>query len=200
MQAPVPNTLTAATTIPETPRFAHSGFRAQPLDESIERIKSSRIMIVDDDPLLVRIVKRYLQSAGYQEFITVTDAREAVVQINRHAPDLVLLDIMMPYVNGLDIMRARLSIAGAQHTPFIILSASSDSETKSTALELGATEFLNKPVDPSDLTVRVRNALLVKAHQDIMKTETGRRFDPAVVEAFLRRLDDIERIRGTFAD
>ncbi len=143
-----------------------SGFRPQRLEDSIKGIKSSKIMIIDDEPLLVRVVRRFLQSAGYQEFITVTDAREAIVQINSHSPDVVLLDIMMPHVTGLDILRARQSITSAQYTPFIILSATSDTETKRTALELGASEFLNKPVDPSDLTLRVQNALLVKAHQD----------------------------------
>ncbi len=143
-----------------------SGFRPQRLEASIEGIKSSKIMIIDDEPLLIRVVRRFLQSVGYQHFITVTDAREAIVQITSQSPDLVLLDIMMPHVTGLDILRARQSLTSAQYTPFIILSATSDTETKRTALELGASEFLNKPVDPSDLKLRVQNALLVKAHQD----------------------------------
>lgn len=133
---------------------------------SIETIKSSRIMIVDDEPLLVRVVKRFLQSAGYHEFSTVTDSREAMFRINSEAPDVVLLDIVMPHVNGLEILQARQSHTSAQYTPFIILSANGNTETKRKALELGATDFLSKPVDPIDLTLRVQNALLVKAHQD----------------------------------
>ena len=136
------------------------------MTDSIEKIKSSKIMIIDDEPLLTRVVRRFLQSAGYQQFITVEDPREALTQINRHDPDLVLLDICMPHVSGIDILRARQSMSAIQFTPFIILSATSDSDTKRAALELGATEFLNKPVDPSDLILRVQNALLVKSHQD----------------------------------
>ncbi len=160
-----PNTNVAIPIAAPVPS-GNSEFRPQRLDESIKAIKSSRIMIIDDEPLLVRVVRRFLQAEGYHEFITVTDSREALVQINVHNPDVVLLDILMPHVTGLDIMRARQNMATAQYTPFIVLSASSDSQTKRTALELGASEFLSKPVDPSDLTLRVQNALLVKAHQN----------------------------------
>ncbi len=134
--------------------------------DSLDQIKSSKIMIIDDEPLLIRVVRRFLQSAGYNQFVTVTDSREAIVKIDSEMPDVVLLDIMMPNVTGLDILRARQTMTAVQFTPFIILSASNDSDTKRAALEMGATEFLNKPVDPSDLTLRVQNALLVKAHQD----------------------------------
>lgn len=123
-------------------------------------------MIVDDDPLLIKVVSRLLQNEGYTEFLPVPDSREAMHEINMHSPDLVLLDIQMPHVSGMDIMRARQCLTAAQFIPFIILSSSHDASTKRQALELGATEFLNKPVDPSDLKVRVQNALLVKAHQD----------------------------------
>jgi putative two-component system response regulator len=157
---------TPITHAPVTPLRVQSGFRPHRFEESIARIKTSRIMIVDDDPLLIKVVRRLLQNEGYSEFLTVTDSREAMMQINMHAPDLVLLDIQMPHVSGLDIMRARQCLTAAQFIPFIILSASHDAATKRQALELGASEFLNKPVDPSDLKVRVQNALLVKAHQD----------------------------------
>ena len=139
---------------------------AEGMTDSIDKIKSSKIMIIDDEPLLSRVLRRFLQSEGYQQFLTVNDSRDAIAQINTHLPDLVLLDIAMPHVSGMDILRARQSMNSVRFTPFIILSASCDSETKRSALELGATEFLNKPVDPSDLTLRVQNALLVKAHQD----------------------------------
>lgn len=136
------------------------------LEDTVESTKTSKIMIIDDEPLLIRVVRRFLQADGYSEFITCTDSREAFTQINIHNPDVVLLDIVMPHVTGLDIMRARQTVTAVQFTPFIILSASNDSDTKRAALELGATDFLSKPVDQTELTLRVRNALLVKAHQN----------------------------------
>lgn len=151
---------------PLSPAPSSSFSQSMRLANSIEKIKSSKILIVDDEPLLIRVVRRFLQTAGYSEFITVTDSREAMLVINREKPDVVLLDIVMPNVTGLDILRQRQMNTSVQYTPFIILSATSDTETKRKALELGATEFLNKPVDQSDLILRVQNALLVKAHQD----------------------------------
>lgn len=130
-----------------------------------QAIKSAKIMIIDDEPLVARVVRRFLSSAGYSHFSEISDSRLALDEIGRQRPDVVLLDILMPHVSGLDILRARQTLPCC-FTPFIILSATSDRETKREALELGATEFLNKPLDPSDLTLRVRNALLVKAHQD----------------------------------
>ncbi|MGI9519984.1 MAG: HD-GYP domain-containing protein [Pirellulaceae bacterium] len=163
-----PDTMPVATDA--VPAGGTTMFRPRRLEESIANIKSSKIMIIDDEPLLVRVVRRFLQSAGYNKFIEVTDSREAMHQINSQDPDLVLLDIMMPHVTGLDILRARQSLTSVQFTPFIILSATSDTDTKRSALELGASEFLNKPLDPSDLTLRVQNALLVKAHQNHLTT------------------------------
>ncbi len=136
------------------------------LDESIEKVKSSKIMIIDDEPLLVRIVQQFLKSSGYSDFVPVTNSQNAMQMINSEQPDLVLLDIMMPGVSGLEILQTRQKIESVQFIPFIILTASDDAETKLTALELGATDILRKPLDPIDLCLRVRNALLVKAHQD----------------------------------
>ena len=130
-----------------------------------ETVKSSKVMIIDDEPLVVRVVRRFLQSNGYSNFVTVSDSRLAMATIEAEQPDVVLLDIMMPHVSGLDILRSRRNKLVDKFTPFIVLSASSDIETRREALKLGATEFLNKPVDPNELIPRVRNALLVKSHQ-----------------------------------
>jgi putative two-component system response regulator len=126
----------------------------------------AKIIIIDDEPLVVRVVRRFLTTAGYQNFVAISDSTQALEAIAREKPDVVLLDIMMPEVSGLDILQARESDPTLKFVPFIILSASADKDTKRQALELGATEFLNKPVDPSDLVLRVRNALFLKVHQD----------------------------------
>jgi putative two-component system response regulator len=73
---------------------------------------------------------------------------------------------MMPHITGLDILKIRQRTATFKHIPFIILSANSENEIKREALQLGATDFLSKPVDPNDLALRVRNALTVKRHHD----------------------------------
>jgi len=131
-----------------------------------EEVRTSKIMIVDDEQLVIRVVRRFLASDGYTNFVTLTDPRKALETIEKEKPDVVLLDIMMPHITGLDLLKVRQRTSLFQHIPFIILSANSENQTKREALQLGATEFLSKPVDPFDLVLRVQNALIVKRHHD----------------------------------
>ena len=127
---------------------------------------AGRIMIVDDEPVNIKVVRKYLQIAGYKEFITTSDAPQALPMLRDNRPDLLLLDVMMPQVSGIEILQGVRADPELQHIPVIILTANSDAKTKVQALELGATDFLAKPVDASELVPRVRNSLLVKAHHD----------------------------------
>jgi len=129
-------------------------------------LRDCRIMIVDDEPLVIRVVKRFLPADGFNNFVTIDDSRHAMKAIHDESPDVVLLDIMMPNITGLDLLAERQKDKATMMVPFIILSANSENNTKREALALGATDFLAKPVDASDLTVRVRNSLIVKRHQD----------------------------------
>ncbi len=152
------------------PSIEASKFRQRPQtvdwNTRKQNTRTSKIMIVDDEELVIRVVKRFLGSEGYTNFITLTDPRQALNMMRMEHPDVVLLDINMPHVTGLEILKERQFIKSLRATPFIILSASSDAETKQLALELGATDFLAKPVDKSDLTLRVQNSLIVKRHFD----------------------------------
>jgi putative two-component system response regulator len=133
---------------------------------SNDDLKKARILVIDDEPLIVRVVTRFLQSNGYEFVDSLNDPRQAMAKIAEYKPDLILLDIMMPFIGGLDVLRAVKSRERGNLLPVIILSAASDVDTKREALALGATEFLAKPVDPNDLILRVRNALVVKAHHN----------------------------------
>ncbi|NNC54390.1 MAG: diguanylate cyclase, partial [Pseudomonadales bacterium] len=123
-------------------------------------------MMVDDEPIMMELVETYLQEQGYENFIAVEHSTEAMAQIEKHGPDLLLLDLNMPEVNGFDILQAVRSSDFAKHMPVIVLTSSTDAESKLKALELGATDFLAKPVDSSELILRLRNMLTVKAYQD----------------------------------
>ena len=127
---------------------------------------TAKIAMVDDEPINIKVARRHLQNVGYQNFITTTDASTAFSLIAREKPDVVLLDVMMPQVNGIEILRAVRADAHLLHIPVLILTASTDAATKLKALDAGATDFLAKPVEPSDLVPRIRNALIVKAHHD----------------------------------
>ena len=133
-------------------------------------LQESKFLIVDDEPVVFKVVAKYLKLAGYKNCLTTSESTKAVEIIRRESPDIVLLDVEMPQVNGLDILEEIRASASTAMIPVIILTACEDQETKQKALNLGATDFLSKPVDPSDLVPRVRNALLVKGYQDHLKS------------------------------
>lgn len=132
------------------------------------RFLDARIMIVDDEPINVKVVRKHLQGAGYKNFVSTSDATQAMDLLRSEQPDALLLDIMMPQINGLEILKWIREDATFRHTPVLILTASTDAPTKLAALESGATDFLAKPVDPHELLPRLRNVLTVKAHQDYL--------------------------------
>ncbi|MEI8372291.1 MAG: HD domain-containing phosphohydrolase [Planctomycetota bacterium] len=152
---------TRATSVPFRPN-AVSGTLSQ----------SAKIMIVDDEPVNVKVVQKYLKLAGYQHFVTSTDPRPVMDMIAREMPDVILLDIMMPHISGLEILRKVREDERLAHIPTIVLTAADNEQTKMEALELGAADFLGKPMNSAELIVRVRNALLIKAHHDHLKNYT----------------------------
>jgi diguanylate cyclase (GGDEF)-like protein len=142
-------------------------------DAQLAALKQATIMMVDDEPIIVETLENLLEDAGYKNFVSTTNSKKAVELMESKKPDIVLLDVMMPDVTGLDILASMGADEGLRYIPSIIITAATDSETKLKALELGATDVLNKPVDPSELALRVRNTLATKANQDrLMK------FDP----------------------
>lgn len=125
-----------------------------------------KIMIVDDEIANVLIVKKYLERVGYRSFETTTDSSAALRIIQATKPDILLLDINMPSFDGIEILRELRGSPEFKHLPVLILTANTDENIKLTCLELGATDFLLKPLDPMDLTARVRNSLKLKSFQD----------------------------------
>jgi diguanylate cyclase (GGDEF)-like protein len=126
------------------------------------------VMMVEDDPLVVELIRRVLAKGGYRRFVYTTEAPEAIELMQRQRPDVVLLDVQMPHMSGIEILERMRADAQLQHTPAIVLSGAEDTQTKLEALEIGATDFLRKPVDASELVLRLRNTLTVKAHQDFL--------------------------------
>lgn len=126
----------------------------------------SLIMMVDDEPILMAVIQEFLSEAGYKNFEAVEDSTQALDKLHEFQPDVLLLDLVMPEVDGFQILRSVRAHAETRHLPVIVLTSSSDAATKLKALELGATDFLAKPVDSSELVLRLRNTLTVKAYQD----------------------------------
>ena len=153
-------------------------------------IKQSCILIVDDEPLKIEVVRRYLEIGGYQNLISTDHAGQALPLMGLNRPDVVLLDIHMPEINGLEILAAIRSDESLCRTPVIILTGSSDPDTKLIALQAGATDLLPKPVHSEELLARLGNVLKVKAYQDRLY-----RHSEELEEAVRRRTAELEASR-----
>lgn len=125
-----------------------------------------KIAIVDDEPINCKLVRKYLSMAGYTSFATITESTEAMATFEREQPDLILMDLMMPEVSGLDLLGMVRASDALARVPVLILTAAHDAETKARALQAGATDFLGKPFDSHELLARVRNALVLKQQTD----------------------------------
>ena len=134
-----------------------------------EEISNATIMLVDDEPINVKVARKYLQEFGYERFIAITEPKEAFPTIESEMPDVILLDIMMPEVGGIDILREMQQHQELSHIPVIILTATCDQQLKKQVLDLGAFDFLEKPVDPNELAPRVRNALKIRTYETRLK-------------------------------
>lgn len=127
---------------------------------------SSRLLIIDDEPINVRVLREYLRLAGFTNVEVCCDSRNAMELFTKYQPDLVLLDAMMPQISGLEILHEIRSGTERALTPVVMVTADTSPSMRLQALERGATDFLQKPVDPAELITRVRNVLIVKEYHD----------------------------------
>lgn len=153
-------------------------------------LRTAAIMIVDVQQDNIRAVQQVLRAEGYGTFITTTASRDAMKLLRERNPDVLLLDIRMPEVTGIDILQAKRLDESLAHIPAIVMTAATDPGMKRRALDLGACDFLPKPLDPNDLIPRVRNALLVKKHHDQMVNQADQ-----LEELIKRRTADLEESR-----
>ncbi|MDE0866568.1 MAG: response regulator [Rubripirellula sp.] len=137
-----------------------------PTNEENRTPRDACVMIIDDESINIEIVKAYLEEEGFENLIATTQASQAMGMLREHRPDIVLLDIKMPEISGLELLRMMRSDRDMMMIPAIVLTAANDPQVKLQALRLGASDFLAKPVDPSELTLRLENVLAVKAYQD----------------------------------
>ena len=120
----------------------------------------ARLLVVDDDPAMIMFLQGLLERAGYARVLTTTDPREAPALFDVIRPDLVLLDLHMPRLDGFGVLQAlRPKISPANYVPILILTASDAPEAKRRALFGGAKDFLTKPFDPLELLLRLHNLL-----------------------------------------
>ncbi|BHH85200.1 GGDEF/EAL domain-containing response regulator [Desulforhopalus sp. 52FAK] len=131
-----------------------------------KNLMNATIMMVDDEPITMMVVQTFLEEFGYTKFIQVEDPLEAMEILEYNLPDILLLDLIMPGKSGMDILFEIRNHPRLSRLPVVVLTASSDAQDKLKALEIGATDFLSKPVDQSELGLRIRNTLAAKAYTD----------------------------------
>jgi len=117
--------------------------------------RPAQILLVDDEVSIQRAMAPLLRSRGYGVTLAGT-GHEAVEMFSRERPDLVILDLGLPDMNGIDVCR---QIRERAETPILILSARGDEKDKVTALDLGADDYVTKPFGPEELMARVREAI-----------------------------------------
>ena len=127
--------------------------------------------MVDDDELALDLIAFYLEEAGCKKFVGTADSTLALRMMAEVVPDILLLDLMMPRVTGMDILTELYRDTELARIPVVVLTASTEVEIKLQALKLGTRDFLAKPVDPSELILRLENILAVKAYQDWLTVE-----------------------------
>ncbi len=173
-----------------------------------ERSLAARILIVDDTPANVKLLEMLLEQAGYVNVTSVTDPRQVVPLQEKNNFDLILLDIRMPHMSGLEVMAALKKLNHLNHNdylPILVLTAQTDMETRLQALELGAKDFVNKPFDQAEVKNRIANMLEVRLlynerqrQNEILEIKVRER----TAELEEARLDVIQRLgrAGEFRD
>ncbi len=157
-----------------------------------------RLLIVDDDPANVRSFTQLLRRAGVQRISSANSAREALKLARELDPDLVVLDLHMPDVNGIDLLpQLRTQPVAHSFLPVLVLTGDSSSEARRQALSAGATDFLTKPYDIHEALLRIRNLLEIRRlHRALAdhNLELEQRVRDRTVELESAQLDTLERL------
>ncbi|MCA9184716.1 MAG: response regulator [Pirellulaceae bacterium] len=128
---------------------------------------SATILMVDDEPIDMQMLRVYLEEAGYERFEFATNASQAIERAVESPPDVVLIDTM-PDGSGFDVLRALRADRKLHRVPIVMLTSIGNPSAKRTALKWGVSDFLTKPVDPIELVLRLRNSIDAKVLQDSM--------------------------------
>jgi EAL domain-containing protein (putative c-di-GMP-specific phosphodiesterase class I)/CheY-like chemotaxis protein len=137
---------------------------------TLSRYDDARIVVVDDTPANVELLEAVLKRAGLRHIYTVTDAREALSTIDAVNPDLIILDLHMPWVDGFTILREVVRRAAGTYLPVLVMTADTTTDASHRALSDGARDFVTKPFDFTEVVLRVGNLLETRQlHQHLRR-------------------------------
>jgi putative two-component system response regulator len=168
------------------------------LAEPAGRYSSARILVVDNEAANVRTLSRILQAAGYTNLVATTDPTEVLTLFAEQEPDLVLLDLHMPVLDGVGVLE-RLAEAAAPHSylPVLVLTGDSSQQARRRALSKGAKDFVTKPFEVDEVLLRIHNLLETKfLHREIAteNIQLEQRVKERTAELEGAHLDTLERL------
>ena len=154
-----------------------------------------RILIVDDNEANRDILDARLKAHGY-ELLQAADGEEALAAARQHLPDLILLDVMMPKIDGIEVCRQLKGDASLPFMPIILVTAKADSKDIVTGLEAGADEYLTKPIDQTALVARIKSVLRLKALHDQVQAQAADllQWNRTLERRVAEQLQEIERV------
>jgi len=127
-------------------------------------LTAARILIVDDQPSNVALLEGILEEEDFTSFRSITDSREALPAFIKYLPDLILLDLQMPFMDGFEVMKQlRVCMSPDDYLPILVLTADITPEAKRRALLEGALDFLTKPFDAVEVVLRIKNLLRTRS-------------------------------------
>jgi len=129
-----------------------------PPDGSITE-KRPLVLVVDDQPIIVSVVERYLLTAGYDNVLAVTESRQVLPLLYSHSPDLVVMDLCMPVISGLDILIAMRHDEQLGDIPVIAMTATAGTRIEQEVRRLGVSRLVRKPLESREIVDAVRRAL-----------------------------------------
>jgi putative two-component system response regulator len=135
-----------------------------------DTFQHAHILVIDDEESTLRVVRKFLQHAGYHSIATLSDPTRVEEEIAARPPDLVLLDLRMPGRDGLGVLEVLHHKITHEHLPVLVVTGDATVDARRRALTLGARDFVTKPIDLTELTLRVRNQLEMRQlYSDVHK-------------------------------
>lgn len=158
---------------------------------NLDSLLRMKILIVDDEPANVALLQQILIENSYTRIEAVSDSKQVLATCKKFEPDLVLLDLMMPPPDGFAILESLRLEREETFLPVVVLTADTSEETKRRALAAGASDFLCKPFDHTEVVLRIRNLLETRSVHLLLDNQRA-----ALEEAFRERTDEL---RATIA-
>lgn len=160
--------------------------------------RKAKILVADDDRFYIQIFSDLIEGLGY-ESVAASNGLEALKKAREDRPDILILDVVMPGMDGFEVTRKLKGDPATAHLPIVIVTSLSDRGSKLKGLESGADELLGKPVDEAEFRARIKNLLKVKKYEDYL-LEHGKRLEGEVVDKSMQLERAFEKIRHGYVE